>query len=79
VTVSKKVLQVAAENRKRGSLGVRRKCPVLLDLNSHVTLSAAITVLLEVVNDAAITEVVFVVDVDAILGAKISPASEPSA
>jgi hypothetical protein len=79
VPVTEKVLEVSAQDCKGGSLRIGWVSPVFLHLNSHVALCAAVPVLLKLVNDAAITEVVFVVDVDAILGAKISPASQPSA
>jgi hypothetical protein len=78
VPVSKKVLQVSAENRKGGSLGIRRKRPVFLDLNGHVTLSTAVAVFFELVNNAAVAEVIFVVDVDPVFGSQIFPATKPA-
>ena len=79
VTIPEEVLQVATENRKRRSLCIRRKRPVLFDLNGHVALSAAVAVFLKLVNDAAVAKVILVVDVDAVLRPKILPAAQPSA
>jgi hypothetical protein len=78
VPISKKVLYVPTQNRKRRSLGVGWVSTVFLYFDSHVALRATVTVLLKLVNNATIAKVIFVVNVDPVLRAKIVPSAKPS-